>query len=181
MHTAKSIHVSLQQVYKVCCGLSGSTDGYHRRQILYSTSTPRTSISSLPARRESTVSIQSDYEGLPQSLRLCSDTADVVVQRKNSEMNMGPRTKMTFSPILEHKGDEDDEDDGQHEETSIIDQENPIVDAGQMKKAIDQDEIPAIVDEDEKPTIFDQNKKMTKKRLPTTSNVGEDGKVAKLN
>ena len=44
---------------------------------------------------------------------------------------MGPRTKMTFSPILEHKGDEDD---GQHEETSIIDQENLIVDAGQMKK-----------------------------------------------
>ena len=159
------------------CELSGSTDGYQRRQILYSTSTPRTSISSLPARRESTVSIQSDYEGLPQSLRLCSDTAGVVVQRRNSEMTMGPRTKMTFSPILEHKGDEDD---GQHEETSIIDQENPIVNAGQMKKVIDQDEIPAIVDEDEKPTIFDQNKKMivTKKRLPTTRNVGKDGKVA---
>ena len=151
MHTAKNIHVSLQQVYKVCCELSGSTDGYHRRQILYSTSTPRTSVSSLPARRESTVSIQSDYEGLPQSLRLCSDAAGVVVHRRNSEMNMDRRTKVTFSPILEHKGDEDD---GQHEEISIIDQENPIVDAGQMKKVIDQDEIPAIVNEDEKPTIL---------------------------
>lgn len=139
------------------CELSGSTGGYHRRQMPYPTpSTPRTSISSLSARRGSRVSIQSGEQ--PQIMRQCSDAAGVVVHRRNSEMTMGPGAKVTFSPILEHK-DEQNTDIVQHENTSTVDQEKEISQKNNIASA-GQDEATTDVGQDEKITI-DQDKKTT--------------------
>lgn len=151
------IHVLLQQVYKVYCELSGSTGGCHRKQIHYPTpSTPRTSITSLSARRGSRVSIQSGEQ--PQIMRQCSDAAGVAVHRRNSELTMGPGAKVTFSPILEHK-DEQNTDIDQHENTSMVDQEKEISQKNNIASA-GQNEATTDVGHDEKITI-DQDKKTT--------------------
>ena len=157
-------------MHKVYCELF--TGKRHRRQIAYpTTSTSRTSISSLSARRESSVSVQSATRGLPQFVRQCSDAANVVVHRRNSEMTMGPKAKVTFSPLLEYKGDEGD---GQRllEEPGMVDQEKSFVDAGQKKRITD-------VDLAEKTTSIDQDKKTTNadQQKETATNVDQDKKT----
>ena len=148
----------------------------------YRTSTPRTSISSLPSRRESTISIQSG--GQPQSMRLCSDPAGAIVHRRSSGITMSPRAKVTFSPILEHK-DEQTIDISQRKETSTVDQEKEIAKAGQKKKIAiaAQDEETTNIDQDDgKITSVDQEETTTNTTNTTNTttdiNVDEDEKLS---
>ena len=71
---------------------------------------------------------------------------------------MGPGAKVTFSPILEHK-DEQNTDIVQHENTSTVDQEKEISQKNNIASA-GQDEATTDVGQDEKITI-DQDKKTT--------------------
>ena len=170
-------------MHKIFCELF--TGREHRRKICYSTtSTTRTSVSSLSARGESRASIQSATRGLPQFVRQYSDAADVVVHRRNSKMCIGLKAKLTFPPVLEYKGDEND---GQHEETRMVDQEKSFFNVGQKKKVTnvnldekstsdkkiinaDQEEETATkVDEDKKTTNVDQEEE-------TATKVDQDNK-----
>lgn len=157
------------QVYKVYCKLF--TCGYHRRRDCNrTTNTPRTKSASLrpaAAIRESSVTIQSSA----QLMKRCSLTAGVIVHRRNSEMTMGPSAKVTFSPTLEHKGDENI---GQHEETSIADQGKEIINIHQKKNIINvsQNEETTNVNQDEKNTSVDPEKK--------TTNIDQDNKTANV-
>ena len=152
----------------VYCELFTGKD--HRRQIPYpTTKAPHTSLSSLPSRRESSISFQS---GESQSVRRCSDPAGAIVPRRSSGIAVGPRAK--FSPILEHK-DEETTDIGQHEETSTVDQEKEIVQKKKVASA-DQDKETNNVVQDEKITSVDQEETTTTTTIDI--NVDEDEVLA---
>ena len=169
----------MQQVYKVYC--KPSTCGYHRKQNCYrTTNTPCTSASLQPAaaiRESSAISIQSTAGEQTQLMKQGSATAGVIVHRRNSGTTMDPRAKVTFSPILEHKGDEDI---GQHEEASIVDQGKEIVSIDQKKNFIDvsHNEETTNVDQDEKITSVDPDKKAT--NVAQDKNIDQDNKTTNV-